>query len=131
MAAQLDVAIGILWREGKILICRRREQDPLGGYWEFPGGKCEPAESPEACVVRELLEELGVVVRAVESLARIEHEYPHARVRLHPFLCRLETGEPAALAAIECRWISPAALADYRFPAANDSLLESLGHRFC
>ncbi len=63
---RIDVSIGILLRDGQILICQRRSQDAFGELWEFPGGKCEPGESPAACLTRELLEELAVRVCADE-----------------------------------------------------------------
>ena len=130
MPFQIDVAIGLILRDHRILICRRREQDPLGGYWEFPGGKCEPGESAGRCVARELEEELGVIVCVREPLPTIEYDYPNARVRLHPFICALERGEPVPLVASESRWIAPRDLGSYTFPPANDRLLESLTRRF-
>lgn len=122
----IEVAIGIVVDRGQILICRRKATDPFGGYWEFPGGKCEPGETPAACVTRELLEELDVRIRPTRTLPPIEHEYPGNRVTLHPFLCEVESGTPRAISADEFRWAPVATLRQYKFPAANAELIESL-----
>jgi 8-oxo-dGTP diphosphatase/A/G-specific adenine glycosylase len=123
---RIDVAIAAVFRQGRLLICRRRDEDPLGGYWELPGGKVEPSESPEACLARELKEELGVAAEVVMKLSVIEHDYPTVHVRLHPFLCTHTHGEPQPLAAQELIWIDPTALRNYRFPPANDALIDEL-----
>jgi mutator protein MutT len=124
----VEVGIGIIADAGRVLICRRHDDDAdaFGGYWEFPGGKCEPGESPSECVRRELLEELGVVVTPVMPLTMIEHRYPTVHVRLHPFVCRLESGEPCAMSAAQWRWVESSELAAYRFPEANAGLLAEL-----
>jgi len=122
----VEVGLGIVVREGHILICRRRSNGSFGGFWEFPGGKIEPGETPAECVRRELREELDISVTTVRGLDVIEHEYPKAWVRLHPFLCRHDAGEPTAISASEFVWVIPPALRDYRFPGANQGLVESL-----
>ena len=126
---QVDVGIGIISHLGKVLICQRhnRSDDAFAGYWEFPGGKCEPGESPEECVRREVFEELGVQVTPVAPLSVIEHRYPTVHVRLYPFVCRLDDGEPRAISAAQWRWVGCNELAAYRFPEANGGLLEELG----
>jgi 8-oxo-dGTP diphosphatase/A/G-specific adenine glycosylase len=123
---RVEVAIGIVYRAGKILICRRRRQDRLGGFWEFPGGKVEGGEGIAACLARELREELDVAVEAVVNLPTIEHDYPDIRVRLHPFLCAYKSGEPKALGCEEVRWIDPGELGDFQFPPANGELLKQV-----
>jgi mutator protein MutT len=122
----VDVAIGVIIKEGKVLVCRRRQSGPLAGYWEFPGGKCEADESPGECLKRELREELNSGARITHSFATIEHLYPTVHVRLHPFLCSHEGGEPQPLACDELRWIGIAELRDYRFPEANAGLIEEI-----
>ena len=122
----VDVAIGIIVSDAKLLICRRRSTGHLAGYWEFPGGKCEAGESARNCLARELREELGVTVAITHAFGSIEHEYPTVRVRLHPFLCKHDGGEPQALACDELKWITPAELPDYRFPEANAALIDEV-----
>jgi 8-oxo-dGTP diphosphatase len=118
-----DVAIGIVEREGKVLICLRRKDARFGGFWEFPGGKCEPGEMPSNCLRRELSEEVGLVIEPTHAFTMVEHHYPNGPVRLHPFLCRIISGAAAPLAADGLRWVDPDALAAYDFPPANDPLL--------
>jgi len=127
---RFEVAIGIVVREGKILICQRPAEGPLAGYWEFPGGKKEESETLEQTLVRELREELAIEVGGLEPLAEIEFEYPGARVRLHPFLCRHVSGEAVPLASQQLRWVRARELREYRFPPANDALIEELIERF-
>jgi mutator protein MutT len=127
---QVEVAIAVILHEGLILICQRRDDDPLGGLWEFPGGKQEPGETPEQCLSREIAEELGITVRPTERLASIDWKYPAVAVRLRPYLCELAGGEPAPLACQQIAWVKPAALLGYSFPPANRQLIESLARRF-
>lgn len=123
----VQVAIGIVIDRRGILICRRKNNTSFGGYWEFPGGKVEEGETPELAVARELLEELEIHVTPLRALKRIEHDYPKARVVLHPFICRLDAGEPVAICASEFAWVEAAgALRAYRFPKANLGLIEAL-----
>ena len=126
---RMDVAIAIVVRQARVLICQRREDDVLAGYWEFPGGKRHANESHEECLMRELVEELAIVVRITEALEVIEHDYPHARVRLHPFLCEYVSGDPQPLAASQLAWVSAPDLRHYRFPAANSDLIRALIER--
>jgi mutator protein MutT len=126
---RVEVGIGIVVNRGRVLICRRHDDaaDAFGGYWEFPGGKCEPSESPGECVRRELLEELGIEVTPIIPMAVIEHRYPTIHVRLHPFVCRLDAGEPRAISAAQWKWVGCDELRAYRFPEANGELLAELG----
>ena len=122
----VDVDIAVVIKDGSVLICKRRDDAPLGGFWEFPGGKREPEESAGACVVREVYEEVGIEVRPIRFLDVIEHAYPDVRVRLHPHLCEHIAGDARAIECQDVRWVEPAALRNYRFPPANDSLIERL-----
>ena len=121
---RVDVDIAIVTRGPEVLICQRHADNTFGGCWEFPGGKREPGESAEACVVREVREEVGIAVRPRLALTVIEHDYPHARIRQHPFICDHLDGEPQLLACQDARWVTPLALRDYRFPPANEPLIE-------
>jgi mutator protein MutT len=125
-AATVDVAIGIVVHHGRILICRRHGDAVLGGFWEFPGGKVEAGEAVEACLHRELREELGIGIRIRQPMATIQHAYAHACVRLHPFVCDLLQGEARPIQSAELKWIAPAELKHHPFPPANARLLEKL-----
>ncbi len=133
MSKTVHVAIGILVESRQaatcVLIARRKADAVLGGYWELPGGKIEPGESPQQCLVREFEEELGVVVEPGEALAMIEFQYDHARVRLHPFFCRRVRGEPENRHVAEHRWIEARELLDYQFPPANTDLMRQVHAR--
>src|SRR3954470_18437768 len=77
---QIDVAIAIVFDRATedLLICKRKAEGVLPGYWEFPGGKCHAGEAAEACALREVEEETGLRVRVLRGLPVIEHRYPHA-----------------------------------------------------
>jgi mutator protein MutT len=125
----IEAAIAVIVRDGKILICQRKHDDVLGGFWEFPGGTREAGESLHACLERELQEELCIRATIFESLKPIEHIYAHGQVRLHPFLCRHEEGEPQLIECQAAQWINPAQLVDFTFPPANESLISEIIQR--
>jgi mutator protein MutT len=127
---QIDVAIGIVMRAGKILICQRRAGSPLCGYWEFPGGKHEPGETLEQTLHRELAEELAIQVCILEPLSKIEFDYGPAQVRLYPYLCDHLNGEAQPLASQALAWAAPSELPKYQFPPANFGLIADLMARF-
>ena len=83
----LNVSAGLVFRGGRLLITQRHPLAHLGGLWEFPGGKQQPDESAENCLIRELREELGIEVIVGELLETIEHVYPEKTVRLKFFRC--------------------------------------------
>ncbi len=124
--ARVLVDIAIVIRDGSILICQRKSDVALPGYWEFPGGKREAGETAQQCLDRELTEELGIRVRPIESLAPIDHDYPHAKVRLHPHLCAHTQGEARPIQCAEAIWVKPTELTTYRFPPANDPLIREV-----
>ena len=127
----VEVAIGIVRdQRGRLLICQRPDHVSLPGLWEFPGGKRQPDETLEQCLTRELREELAIEVRPVEALSPIQHEYPFACVRLHPFLCTQTGGEPRAIACQRFAWIESRRLAEFHFPPANRPLLRELLDKF-
>jgi 8-oxo-dGTP diphosphatase len=122
----IDVAIGLVWKDGRLLIARRPASVHLGGLWEFPGGKSEPGEAPADCLLRELREELGIEAEVMGQREIIQFTYPERKVRLHPIDCRWLDGEPQPTGCEDPRWVSPAELADYEFPPANAPLLAAL-----
>ena len=126
--APVEVAAGLVFRAGKLLISRRRAQDHLGGLWEFPGGKREPGETFAECLRRELREELDVETEVGAELAMVRHAYPTKCVLIRFFRCRLAKGsaETQALGCAALAWVSRAELADYAFPAADARLLEQI-----
>lgn len=122
----IEVAAGVVFRDGRVLITRRRPDAHLGGLWEFPGGKREPSESYEDCLRRELMEELGIEVEVGEVLASLTHAYPDKTVHLEFFRCAWRRHEPRALGCAAFAWVGRAGLAGYEFPAADRQLLARL-----
>jgi mutator protein MutT len=122
----IEVSAALIFHDGKLLITRRHADAHLGGLWEFPGGKREPDETFEQCLVREIREELGVEISVGKLFKSVTHAYPEKTVRLKFFVCRLERGEPRRLGCAAFKWISTAELNHYQFPAADTKLLEKL-----
>ena len=129
LPAVIQVAAGLILREGSYLIARRKADTHLGGLWEFPGGKREEGESLEACLRRELQEELGIDVTAPVHFRTIRHEYREKTVELHFFRCAISRVEVAALDCEEVRWVTPDELPEYEFPPADSPLIEALRNR--
>src|SRR5438309_870110 len=122
----IEVAAGLVFRNGRLLITQRRPGDHLGGLWEFPGGKRESNETFEECLQRELKEELGIDVDVGELLEAVTHDYPAKSVHLQFYLCALGGGEPRALGCHAFAWITAAQLTEYAFPPADGKLLQRL-----
>jgi mutator protein MutT len=124
----IDVAAALVFRDGRLLITKRHADAHLGGLWEFPGGKREPNESFEACLSRELREELGIEVTVGELVESLTHAYPEKTVHLKFYCCRWIKHEPQPLGCSAFKWVMAEELKDYAFPAADSRLLEKLGH---
>ncbi len=124
----IEVAAGLVFHEGRLLITQRPATGHLADLWEFPGGKREPTESFETCLRRELQEELAIEVTVGIMLSEITHEYPEKTVRLQFFKCRWTGGEPRAIGCQAFRWITVGELNAYPFPAADVRLLDQLKH---
>ena len=123
----IEVVAAVIEREGRILITRRPPGAHLAGFWEFPGGKPEPGESPDQALRREIAEELGAQVTVGEEIDSVEWAYPDKRVRIAFFRCAVR-GEPRPLEGQEMAWVAPADLRSYAFPPADASLIDKLGH---
>jgi A/G-specific adenine glycosylase len=123
------VAVGVIYKAGRILIDKRKPEGLLGGLWEFPGGKKEPGETLEAALRREVREELAVTIRVERPLAVVDHAYSHFRVRIHAFECTWISGEPRCITCVEFKWVRPGDLGRYAFPAANKKMIEILQSR--
>jgi A/G-specific adenine glycosylase len=123
------VAVGVIYRDGRILIDKRRPEGLLGGLWEFPGGKRQRGESLEAALRREVGEELDIAVRVGRRLAVVDHAYSHFRVRIHAFECTWIAGEPRCLTCAAFKWVRPSELGRYAFPAANNKIIDVLQSR--
>ena len=123
---QIEVSAALIFHKGKLLITQRRAGAHLGGLWEFPGGKREPNETFEQCLVRELDEELGIEVEVGKLFEEISHAYAEKSVQLKFFVCKLISGKPQTLDCAAFKWVGKAELDDFDFPAADSRLLEKL-----
>lgn len=119
------VAAAVVERDGHVLITRRLSGTHLEGLWEFPGGKCEPGESIDACLLRELREELGVEARTGAEILTTTHAYPARTVELHFHWCEID-GEPQAMLGQQMQWADRHTLRALSFPEADRELIEML-----
>jgi mutator protein MutT len=128
---RVRVAAAVVWDGDRILLTQRPPGGALGLQWEFPGGKLEPGESPEAAVVREVREELGTEARVVERMHVEQHDYAHGvSVEITFLRCTLD---PAALVpgrgVYACRWLRPRDIDVAEVLEADRSFVRSLGAR--
>ena len=122
----LDVAAGLVFEGGRLLITQRPPGGHLAGLWEFPGGKLESGESWQQALVRELREELGIEVAVGREFCRVQHAYPQREVHLRFFVCRIASGIPTPIGCSAVAWVGPEELGRFEFPEADRQLLEQL-----
>ena len=101
---QIEVVAAIICKDNQIFATQRGDGDFKGG-WEFPGGKVEPGETPEAALVREIREELAVEISVGELLTTVEYDYPNFHLTMHCYLCQLIGGELRLLEHQAARWL--------------------------
>jgi 8-oxo-dGTP diphosphatase len=111
---------------GRILLARRTDGRDLAGLWEFPGGKVEPGETPEAALSRELREELGIEVGASEPVIAVPHAYGHKRILLDVRRAASFTGRARGLESQALAWVAPEKLSSYPMPAADRPVVAAL-----
>lgn len=118
---QIEVAAGVIRddAQGQVLVARRPEGVHQGGLWEFPGGKLEPGETVSQALKRELWEEIGITVHESTPLITLEHAYPDRTVRLYVREVRDFSGKPLGREGQPVLWVTPDALDQFEFPAAN------------
>jgi len=126
---KIEVSAGVIRRGGKIFIQQRPLGGLMGGLWEFPGGKRKTNESPDACLRREIREELGVDIVVREKLMTVKHSYTQFRVTLHVYRCRLPSGRIRATCCEQWKWVEARQLAAFAFPAANVKIVRHLTRR--
>ncbi len=126
LPAPIEVAAGLVFHRGRLLITERPEGSHLAGKWEFPGGKREAGESWESCLIRELQEELGIGIRVGALYDEVVYRYPGKTVQLRFFLARWDAGEPRAIECAAWRWVTADDLVVDEFPPADQRLIERL-----
>ena len=126
------VSVGILVNaEKKILISKRTQASSLAGLWEFPGGKCERDETPQAALSRELKEEIGVVPLEGECIHEQEHTYSHDKVKLYFYWVTHFSGVAKGLEDQEIAWVSAIELSEREFPKGNEEVIAKILYRLC
>jgi 8-oxo-dGTP diphosphatase len=124
----LVVACALVDTDGRILIAQRPEGKNLAGLWEFPGGKVEPGEQPEAALIRELKEELGIDVTeaCLAPLTFASHAYEDFHLLMPLYVCRRWKGEIAQQEHSGLKWVKPNRLRDFPMPPADEPLIAHL-----
>jgi len=120
----MHVAIAIIKKGRQYLIAQRRSDAHLPGLWEFPGGKQLPHETLEACVIREVLEELCIEIKIDRFYGQFTHAYPDQTIVLHAYLCHLTRGMPVS--AQKTKWASTKEMLSLPFPEANGPIISNL-----
>ncbi len=124
----LVAACALVDADSRVLIAERPPGKSLAGLWEFPGGKLHPGEGPEACLIRELREELGIAVEAacLAPLTFASHAYEGFHLLMPLFICRKWNGIAAPLEGQRLAWVRPGKLRDYEMPPADAPLIPPL-----
>lgn len=124
----LVVACALVDTDRRVLIAQRPEGKHMAGMWEFPGGKLEPGETPEAALIRELREELAVETKeaCLAPLSFASHSYEHMHLLMPLYVCRRWQGMPVAREHKALKWVRPQALRDYPMPPADEPLIAAL-----
>ena len=124
----LVAAVALVDRDGRVLIARRPEGKAMAGLWEFPGGKVDPGETPEAALIRELQEELGIDTweSCLAPLTFASHAYESFHLLMPLFVCRKWQGTPQSREGQALKWVRAADLRDYPMPPADIPLIPIL-----
>lgn len=124
----LVVAVALVDSDGRVLLAQRPAGKNLAGLWEFPGGKLQPGETPEAALVRELREELGIDVResCLAPLTFASHAYQDFHLLMPLYACRRWVGTPRPIEGQQLAWVRPTRLSDYPMPPADRPLIAML-----
>ena len=124
----LVAACALVDPDGRVLLAQRPEGKAMAGLWEFPGGKVEPGETPEACLIRELAEELGVDTwrSCLAPLSFASHAYPDFHLLMPLFVCRKWAGVPSGREGQALRWVRARDLRDWPMPPADLPLIAVL-----
>jgi len=126
----IPCGVAVIRRGREFLISQRNKDDTLGSYWEFPGGRKNPGETFEQCVVRESKEELGIRVAVEGKLMDVRREYADHVIWLNFFMCSHVSGEPQPLESQQVLWTDVERLSTFNFPPANEPVIEKLVKRY-
>ncbi len=121
----IEVAAGVIVREGKVLLANRREGENEG-LWEFPGGKKEKGEGIRECLKRELFEELGIRVRVLDLICKEEGKLGEDSLALYFFICEIQSGEPRPEEGQKIVWVDPGELGSLRLSPLDRGALKKI-----
>ena len=126
LAKRLTVTAAIIYKADHLLITQRTHPERLAGLWEFPGGKVEEGESLEACLVREITEELELKITDPNPFVVVEHDYGDFEIELHSFTANYDSGEIVLHSHKNAEWISVNQLTQYEFAPADKPIVQKL-----
>ena len=121
-----NVAVAVIVRRNRLLITKRKKEGLLGGMWEFPGGKIEEGESPRKACLREVEEEVDLLVKVERPIKTFAYAYTHFRVNMHVFSCRFVSGRVRLNSPVAYRWIRLSQLDRFPLPGANRRFVPAL-----
>jgi 8-oxo-dGTP diphosphatase len=121
----IDVACAIIERDGRILAAQRGRSMGMPLKWEFPGGKIEAGETPEACLKRELAEEMGIEIAVRRAMPLHTHRYPAFTITLYPFVCAIASGEIALNEHQAIAWVTTDELRTLDWLEADAPIIEA------
>jgi 8-oxo-dGTP diphosphatase len=124
--ATLEVVAAVILHNGRILLTQRSHPPKLAGFWEFPGGKCEPGEKPAQSLERELFEELGIKVQVGPLLFTSHYPHNNPPLILHFFKCKIIRGRPKPLECSAMAWVLPHEINSYKLPEPDSQFVDWL-----
>ena len=122
----VEVVAGLIWKDGRFMICQRPKDKARALLWEFVGGKVEPGESGEDALIRECKEELDILVKPLDVFFDVVHTYPDITVHLTLYNAEILFGTPKLLEHNDLKWITPAEIDNYDFCPADVEILEKI-----
>ncbi|CAB1063617.1 A/G-specific adenine glycosylase (EC [Olavius sp. associated proteobacterium Delta 1] len=123
---QYPIAVGVVFKNSRVIITRRKPEGLLGGLWEFPGGKIKKNETAKAACIREIKEEVNLAVKVDSHLCMVKHAYTHFKIQMDVFCCSYISGRVKLTGPVDHRWIRLNQLDDYPLPKANHKFLAKL-----
>ena len=124
------IVVGIIWKDNKIIITKRKPNQLLGGLWEFPGGKMKKNEFPEECIKREIKEEININIEINNYLGQIKHRYSHFSIILNAYECNYNSGRIKAIECTDVKLIKLDELNKFAFPKANHKIFSLLKKKY-
>ncbi|QQT32822.1 (deoxy)nucleoside triphosphate pyrophosphohydrolase [Sphingobacterium multivorum] len=126
----ITVVCGIIFKDDLVLICRRKAEKSLGGYWEFPGGKVEDGESDEESLLRELIEELNLKVKIKQHFFDTVHQYDNGAIELISFICESENITSESTDHDQLAWVKVSDLLGWKLAPADIPIAKELIEKF-